>query len=173
MQVRNQVNFIFHQVAKSGNTRQVPQLFTCCWKDSSLLETCHSYSQKADRIYPCKNYKLKKAHTIHLKVACFLFIPPKHSKIETEVHYRTYTQISLSHYTHTHTLEVQSPNLILSEKKRCLSCQVLHLMWLYDVENWWIWFWLIRMTHPQPFCSHCQLINSRHVIPQHHPIFMK
>lgn len=91
MQVRNQVNFIFHQVAKLGNTRQVPQLFTCCWKDSSLLETCHSYSQKADRIYPCKNYKLKKAHTIHLKVACFLFIPPKHSKIETEVHYRTYT----------------------------------------------------------------------------------
>lgn len=48
-----------------------------------------------------------------------------------------------------------------------------HLMWFNYVKNRVVWFWLLRMTHSESFCSHGKFINGRHMISQDHPIFMK
>lgn len=55
------------------------------------------------------------------------------------------------------------------------SCDflALYLMWFNDVMNGWVWLWLLRVPHSQSFCSHCKFIDSRHAIPQGHPILMK
>lgn len=44
-------------------------------------------------------------------------------------------------------------------------------MWLYDVQQFGLWF--IGQTNSQPLGGHAQLIDGRHVVTQHHPVFMQ
>lgn len=137
-------------------------------KKAFLSNTVTEKNKRKMYFYFCKNKNYKKkyqvklshnflyvhewktARTFHVK-QYFSLLLPNVLKVK-QTCYRPYIQILL------HFVAVLRCSLHLffqKKKNQSLSCQFVYLMRLYDMENRWIWFWLIRMTHPQPFCSHC------------------
>ena len=108
-------------------------------------------------------------HTIDVKLLIF--------DLQKQKHHRAQTKRSQGTFIENITVLISSMCLRFLWLSICcaLFCDSLvdYLMWFNDMKNWWVGLWLPRITDSQSFCSHCKFINSRHTIPQSHPVFMK